>query len=135
MERLAREKIALQQRFATLKKELSAQWDHIDFNTLIPDVMVVDSVHRTHSSAVSGWLLLIRSVLISQNSNFLNFPSGRIMKVINGIEVGESNADWLQTFLEFSTNKTFCLLWGGGGLFNLFCKSFLNSFFASLLQQ
>ncbi|KAK6620983.1 hypothetical protein RUM43_011286 [Polyplax serrata] len=53
MERLAREKIALQQRFATLKKELSAQWDHIDFNTLIPDVMVVDSVHRTHSSAVS----------------------------------------------------------------------------------
>lgn len=56
MERLAREKIALQQRFASLKKELSAQWDHIDFNTLIPDVMVVDPVgHRTHSSVASGW--------------------------------------------------------------------------------
>ena len=54
MERLAREKIALQQRFATLKKELSAQWDHIDFNTLVPDVMVVDSVHRIHSNAMSG---------------------------------------------------------------------------------
>uniref|UniRef100_A0A1S4N2W6 Max-binding protein MNT n=1 Tax=Pediculus humanus subsp. corporis TaxID=121224 RepID=A0A1S4N2W6_PEDHC len=53
MERLAREKIALQQRFATLKKELSAQWDHIDFNTLVPDVMVVDSVHRIHSNAIS----------------------------------------------------------------------------------
>lgn len=37
MEQLAREKIALQQRLAHLKKELSADWDHIDFNALIPD--------------------------------------------------------------------------------------------------
>ncbi|XP_071447830.1 nascent polypeptide-associated complex subunit alpha, muscle-specific form-like [Hetaerina americana] len=36
MERLAREKIASQQRLSALKKELSAQWDHIDFNALLP---------------------------------------------------------------------------------------------------
>lgn len=37
MERLAREKIACQQRLSALKKELSAQWDHIDFATLLPE--------------------------------------------------------------------------------------------------
>lgn len=37
MERLAREKIALQQRFAQLKKELSAVWDHLDVGTFMPD--------------------------------------------------------------------------------------------------
>ncbi|KAL0266604.1 UNVERIFIED_CONTAM: hypothetical protein PYX00_009101 [Menopon gallinae] len=51
MERLAREKIALQQRFATLKKELAAQWDHIDFNKLVPDLVVVETAPGTHSTA------------------------------------------------------------------------------------
>ena len=37
MERLAREKIANQQRLAQLKKEISAQWEHIDFNLLLPE--------------------------------------------------------------------------------------------------
>lgn len=37
MERLAREKISAQQRLATLKKDLAAQWDHIDINALYPD--------------------------------------------------------------------------------------------------
>lgn len=37
LERLAREKIVNQQRLTTLKKELCAQWDHIDFNSLLPD--------------------------------------------------------------------------------------------------
>ncbi|KAK7871748.1 hypothetical protein R5R35_014018 [Gryllus longicercus] len=37
MERLAREKIAAQQRLANLKKELSAQWDHLDFGALLPE--------------------------------------------------------------------------------------------------
>lgn len=36
LERLAKEKIVNQQRMTTLKKELSAQWDHINFNSLIP---------------------------------------------------------------------------------------------------
>ncbi|KAK8745708.1 hypothetical protein OTU49_000334 [Cherax quadricarinatus] len=38
MERLAREKIAHQQKLSALKKELSARWDHIDFNALLPDM-------------------------------------------------------------------------------------------------
>ncbi|XP_069677633.1 max-binding protein MNT-like isoform X2 [Periplaneta americana] len=52
MERLAREKIAAQQRLAVLKKELSAQWDHIDFNTLLPDSAHVldDPRNRDHVS-------------------------------------------------------------------------------------
>lgn len=37
MERLAREKIAAQQRLASLKKELGVQWDNIDYNNLISD--------------------------------------------------------------------------------------------------
>ncbi|XP_043270248.1 max-binding protein MNT-like isoform X2 [Venturia canescens] len=37
MERLAREKIAAQQRIVALKKELSATWDHIDFSTLLQE--------------------------------------------------------------------------------------------------
>lgn len=37
MERLAREKIASQQRIVALKKELSATWDHIDFSALLPE--------------------------------------------------------------------------------------------------
>lgn len=51
MERLAREKIASQQRLSALKKELSAQWDHIDFNTLLPDVQAMEpSAVRDHIS-------------------------------------------------------------------------------------
>jgi len=38
MERLAREKIWAQQRHASLKKELAAKWDHIDFSKLLPDL-------------------------------------------------------------------------------------------------
>lgn len=47
MERLAREKIASQQKLVALKKEFSAGWDHVDFNNIVPgssaggDVMVV----------------------------------------------------------------------------------------------
>ncbi|VVC35333.1 Hypothetical protein CINCED_3A025463 [Cinara cedri] len=38
MERLARDKIWAQQRHASLKKELAAKWDHIDFSKLLPDL-------------------------------------------------------------------------------------------------
>ncbi|XP_047098702.1 max-binding protein MNT-like [Schistocerca piceifrons] len=63
MERLAREKIAAQQRLANLKKELSAQWDHIDFNALLPETVPVDNdpvrpprdtVSHTASTASAG---------------------------------------------------------------------------------
>lgn len=37
MERLAREKIAFQQRLSILKKDLSSQLDHIDVNSFIPE--------------------------------------------------------------------------------------------------
>lgn len=60
MERLAREKIAAQQKLANLKKDLSAQWDHIDFNTLLPEAVptaveevrgVRDAISHTASTA------------------------------------------------------------------------------------
>ncbi|XP_051160365.1 uncharacterized protein LOC127280968 isoform X3 [Leptopilina boulardi] len=45
MEKLAREKIAAQQRLVALKKDLAATWDHIDFSTLLPEQnSVVDTV-------------------------------------------------------------------------------------------
>lgn len=37
MERLAREKIAAQQRLATLKKDLSLQLDYLDMSAILPD--------------------------------------------------------------------------------------------------
>ena len=42
MERLAREKISHQQHLASLKKELAARWDHLDFNTILPDMSTID---------------------------------------------------------------------------------------------
>ncbi|XP_011339421.1 flocculation protein FLO11 isoform X2 [Ooceraea biroi] len=42
MERLAREKIAAQQRLVALKKELSATWDHIDINALLIECSGLD---------------------------------------------------------------------------------------------
>lgn len=50
MERLAREKIAAQQRLLALKKELAATWDHIDFNTLLPEQNAAADVTATRSS-------------------------------------------------------------------------------------
>lgn len=38
MERLAREKISLQQRLAVLKKDISSHYDNVDFSKLLPDV-------------------------------------------------------------------------------------------------
>nr|XP_033337808.1 putative uncharacterized protein DDB_G0282129 isoform X1 [Megalopta genalis] len=49
MERLAREKIAAQQKLLALKKELSATWDHIDFNTLLPEQSSATDVTATKS--------------------------------------------------------------------------------------
>lgn len=64
MERLAREKIAAQQRLANLKKDLSAQWDHIDFNTLLPESQALEDPrtrdHVSHTtSTASGTHLAI----------------------------------------------------------------------------
>lgn len=42
MERLAREKIASQQKLIALKKELSTTWDHIDINSLLLENSGVD---------------------------------------------------------------------------------------------
>ncbi|XP_067014981.2 max-binding protein MNT [Anabrus simplex] len=58
MERLAREKIAAQQRLANLKKDLSAQWDHIDFSTLLPESQVVEDPrardHVSHTTSTAS---------------------------------------------------------------------------------
>lgn len=55
MERLAREKIAAQQRLAALKKELGSQWDNIDFSALIPDQTPITVVanHNTNLTSIS----------------------------------------------------------------------------------
>lgn len=37
MERLAREKISLQQKIASLKKDMLGKWDHVDWQAIVPD--------------------------------------------------------------------------------------------------
>ncbi|XP_076623805.1 uncharacterized protein LOC143343142 isoform X6 [Colletes latitarsis] len=60
MERLAREKIAAHQKLLALKKELAATWDHIDFNTLLPeqnsavDAIATKSVSESMEVDVTG---------------------------------------------------------------------------------
>ncbi|XP_050057623.1 max-binding protein MNT-like isoform X1 [Aphis gossypii] len=53
MERLAREKIWAQQRHASLKKELAAKWDHIDFSKLLPDLPPDVTTRKTTIAATS----------------------------------------------------------------------------------
>ncbi|XP_046608866.1 mucin-5AC-like [Neodiprion virginianus] len=53
METLAREKIAAQQRLVGLKKELAATWDHIDFNTMLPESSTNLDVTATKNVAES----------------------------------------------------------------------------------
>lgn len=50
LERLAREKIAAQRRLVALKKDLAATWDHIDFDTLLPEQNAAADVTATRSS-------------------------------------------------------------------------------------
>lgn len=54
MERLAREKIAYQQRLAVLKKEVAAQCDGIDFSALLPDVTAVSQPNHETSVISEG---------------------------------------------------------------------------------
>jgi hypothetical protein len=42
MERLAREKITLQQRLSTLKKDVLGKWDHLDWRAVVPEDVDVD---------------------------------------------------------------------------------------------
>lgn len=43
MERLAREKIALQQRLSTLKKDMLGKWDHLDWRAIsVPEDLDID---------------------------------------------------------------------------------------------
>jgi hypothetical protein len=42
MERLAREKIALQQRLSTLKKDMLGKWDHLDWRAMVPEDLDID---------------------------------------------------------------------------------------------
>lgn len=42
MERLAREKIALQQRLSTLKKDMLGKWDHLDWKAIVPEDLDID---------------------------------------------------------------------------------------------
>lgn len=49
MERLAREKIAAQQKLIALRKELAATWEHIDFNTFLSEPNSAVDVTATRS--------------------------------------------------------------------------------------
>lgn len=52
MERLAREKISLQQRLAVLKKEISSHYDNIDFSKILPDIASSAQASITSSDVI-----------------------------------------------------------------------------------
>ncbi|XP_063926975.1 max-binding protein MNT-like [Zophobas morio] len=60
MERLARDKIAAQQKLAVLKKDIQAHYDNVDFSKILPEVVPVTTASQTITSdeikveAVSG---------------------------------------------------------------------------------
>ncbi|XP_008205988.2 protein bunched, class 2/F/G isoform isoform X3 [Nasonia vitripennis] len=53
MEKLAREKITAQQKMISLKKELSATWEHIDFNTILSDHNLTIETNVTKNASES----------------------------------------------------------------------------------
>lgn len=75
MERLAREKIWAQQRHASLKKELAAKWDHIDFSKLLPDLPPDVMTRKTTSKCTNILLILVLTfhVLLKLLMKFLFF--------------------------------------------------------------
>lgn len=52
MERLAREKISLQQRLAIVKKEITSHYDNVDFTKILPDVTYVTQGSISSSDGV-----------------------------------------------------------------------------------
>ncbi|XP_059490301.1 max-binding protein MNT-like isoform X2 [Neocloeon triangulifer] len=56
MERLAREKISFQQRLSSLKKEISSQYDSVDFAALLPDVPAPSALKASQVHLGSGSL-------------------------------------------------------------------------------
>ncbi|RZC32650.1 max-binding protein MNT [Asbolus verrucosus] len=47
MERLARDKIAAQQKLAVLKKDISSHYDNVDFSKILPEVMPATAAHNS----------------------------------------------------------------------------------------
>jgi hypothetical protein len=54
MERLAREKIALQQRLSTLKKDMLGKWDHLDWRAIVPEDLDIELEQDTVISVDYG---------------------------------------------------------------------------------
>lgn len=84
MERLAREKIAAQQRLAVLKKDISAHYDNVDFSKLLPDIVPATPT----SSSTQDTPELIDSIKIEPGTT--NSPS--VTQQQNGISSNEKVA-------------------------------------------
>lgn len=66
MERLAREKISLQQKIATLKKDMLGKWDHVDWQSIVPDD--VDTGIESSNGSASVNSVTIENRRYSHNS-------------------------------------------------------------------
>lgn len=89
MERLAREKISAQQRLAVLKKDLAAQWDHIDINALYPDLDAANgemsarvrlpspASTSTASAEMEGGMIIDEDEDDDDDDDTMSFHSGR----------------------------------------------------------
>ncbi|KAE8746935.1 mnt [Frankliniella occidentalis] len=90
MERLAREKISAQQRLASLKKDLAAQWDHLDINALYPDCVDAPNGEMssrvrlpsptstsTASAELEGGMIIDEDDDVDDDDDTMSFHSGR----------------------------------------------------------
>lgn len=73
MERLAREKILKQQKLAALKKEINANWDHIDINSLLLEQNSETDVLTKTGKTLYYYLsyLFKKNYSLKSNINFL----------------------------------------------------------------
>lgn len=103
MERLAREKIAAQQRLVALKKEISTHYDIVDFSKILPEVITASpSATCTNNIAVADTLSnaseeLLKDVRENSNNDVSSLPVSTNSTI--------SNSDLVQESME-STNKS-----------------------------
>jgi len=101
MERLAREKIALQQRLSMLKKDMAGKWDHLDWRAMVPDGidLDLDGTDGQHSPngveakrKISANHILLENHRSSESSES-NSPTSNLVHMSHNMELDDSEGD------------------------------------------
>ena len=102
MERLAREKIALQQRVSMLKKDMAGKWDHLDWRAMVPDGLDLDldgtDGHHSPNGTEAKRKLSPNHILLenhrSSESSESNSPTNNLVHMpMHDMELDDSEGD------------------------------------------